>query len=75
MKILVEVLPQAAHGGDAHGAGQDGGVAVARALLGGNGQDLFLIQLDGLGGCQIVGTQDDGHIGVDASLHHPHEVI
>ena len=40
-------------------------MAVAGSALGGEGQNLALVQLDGLRGCQIVGRQDHRLLGVD----------
>jgi len=55
--VLLEIdfRAQAADGGDTHGARQDGGMAVARASLGDEAQNLALIQLKCLGGGQVVG--------------------
>ena len=66
----LELIAHADDGGDAHGAGQDGGVAGAGAALGDEAEDLALVELNGLGGGQVVGGQDDGHRGVDAALGH-----
>lgn len=53
-----QAVTQAADGGDAQGAGQDGGMAIAGAAHGDETQDLGLIQPDGLGGSQIVSSRD-----------------
>ena len=73
--LRLQALPQAADGRDAHGAGQDGGVAVAGAVPGGEGQDAALVQLDGLGGRQIVGAQNHRLLRVEAAGGDPHEVV
>ena len=70
LKLGFELIAHADDGGDAHGAGEDGGVAGAGAALGDEAEDLGLVQLHGLAGGKIVGGEDDGHLGVDAALHH-----
>ena len=69
----LELVAHADDGGDAHGAGEDGGVAGAGAARGDEAQDLGLVKLNGLGRGQIVGREDDGHVGVDAALHNAGE--
>ncbi len=66
----LELVAHADDGGNAHRAGQDGGVARAGAALGDEAQDLALVKLDGFGRGQIVGSQNYGHVRVDAALHH-----
>ena len=73
--LLLQGFAQAADGGDAHGAGQDGGVGVAGAALGHEAQDLGLVQLQGLGGGQVVGGQDHGDLGIDAALDDAHQIV
>ena len=68
--LRLEGVAHADDGGDAHGAGQDGGVAGAGTACRDEAQNLGLVQLDGLGGSQVVGGQQDRHVGGDAALHH-----
>ena len=75
IQLLLELVPQAADGGDAHGPGQDGGMAVARPALGDEAQDLAFIKLKGLGGGQVVGGQDHRLLRVDAAVHDAHEIV
>ena len=65
----LELVAHADDGGDAHGAGQDRGVAGAGTAGGDKAQDLGLVELYGLAGSQIVSGEDHGHIGVDAALY------
>ena len=64
-------------GGDAHGPGQNGRVAVGGALAGHKGQNLVFGQLYRLRRCQVLGQQNagnvHGHGGGEAAedLHHP----
>ena len=73
--LLLQAVPQTADGGDAHGPGQDGSVAVAGAALGGKGQNLALVQLHSLGGGQVVRRQNHWLLGVDASGHNAHQIV
>ena len=50
-------------------------MAVAGAALGEDGQDLALVQLNGLRGGQIVGAEDHGAVSLDAAFHYTHEVV
>ena len=65
----LELIAHADDGGDAHGAGEDGGVAGAGAGGGHKAEDLGLVELDGLTGGEVVSREHDGHVGVDAALH------
>ena len=75
MVLRLQGVPQAADGGDAHGSGKNGGMAVAGAALGHEAQNLGLVQLQRLGGGQIVRRQDHRLLGIDTALHNAHEVI
>ena len=75
MVLRLQGVAQAADGRDAHGSGKNGGMAVAGAALGHEAQNLGLVQLQGLGGGQIVRRQDHRLLGIDAALHNAHEVI
>ena len=78
LAVPVSLKIHADQGGDVHGAGQNGGVAVGRAIPGDEAQQLGLVQLHGLAGGQVVGHQDNGvvaqQVGLGAAgenIHHP----
>ena len=50
-------------------------MTVAGAAPGGDGQDFALVQLDGLGGGQVVGGQNDRNIRVNAPFGHAGEEV
>ena len=65
-------------GGNVHGPGQNGGVAVGGAVAGDDAQQFALVQLDRLAGGQIIGHQDDRLIHLHAGgalagqdIYHP----
>ena len=50
-------------------------MAVGRAFAGDEAQNLALIQLDGLGGSQIIRRQNHRFIRIDAAFHDAHQVV
>ena len=73
--VRLQRIAQAAHGGDAHRAGEDGGVTVAGAALRDEAEDLRLVQLDGLRGREVIRGDDHRLVRVDAALDHAHQVV
>ena len=65
----LELVADADDGRDAHGAGENGGVAGAGAAGSDEAEDFRFVELDGLAGGKVVGGEDDGHGAVDTALH------
>ena len=68
--LRLQCIAQANNGGDAHGAGQNGGVAGTGTACRNKAQDLGLVQLDGFGRSQIIRSQQDRDLGGNTALHH-----
>ena len=57
----LHLVADADNGGNAHGAGQDGGVAGAGTAFRDETEDLALVQLDGFARSQVIRGQDHGN--------------
>src|SRR5207237_591067 len=65
---LGEDAAQSGHGGDAQGAGEDGGVAGGGAGLGEDAGDPAALDEGGLGGQDLRGDEDDRLLEVEGGL-------